>query len=253
MTRIGERIRYFGGFAAGTLWLLICCVAGFLTLPFGRGSRQSVRIFARSFCGGLAKMLGWKIVVENSEGFVAHRPCVFVANHQSFLDVILFGAAVPPRTVAAGKKEIRRIPIFGWFFAASGNILLDRGNPHQTTAALQKAAETIRRDRISVWMMPEGHRNDGKTLLPFRTGAFRLAAEAGVPVVPVVGEPIRAVADTRRMLARRGEFRIRVLEPLATDGVETPLKMTRLVDRARDWMQKAFDDLSATRTSPSKS
>ena len=246
MKHVVERLRFLAGFAGGILWLLVCCGAASLTLPFGRRSRLPVRVFARLFCGGLTAALGWKVRVENAPGFEAHRPCVFIANHQSFLDVILFGAAVPPRTVAAGKKEIRRIPIFGWFFAASGNILLDRGNPHQTTVAMRRAAETIRNDRVSVWMMPEGHRNDGRTLLPFRTGAFRLAAEAGVPIVPVVAEPIAAVADTRRKLARRGEFRIRVLEPLSTEGVEAPLKMTLLVDRARDRMQKAFDELAAT-------
>ena len=248
-----DRVRYVGGFAAGAIWLVVCCAVGFLTLPFGRGERLPVRIFAKLFCGGIAAAVGWRVRVENPDGFTAHRPCVFVANHQSFLDVILYGSVVPKGVVAAGKKEIARIPFFGWFFRASGNILLDRGNHPQTAAALRRAAEVIRRDGVSVWMMPEGHRNDGKTLLPFRSGAFRLAAEAGVPVVPVVAEPISAVADTKRKLAYRAEFRIRVLEPLATDSADTPIKMTQLVERARIRMQKAFDELAATGTNPSTS
>jgi 1-acyl-sn-glycerol-3-phosphate acyltransferase len=241
-----ERLRYLGGFAAGAIWLVICCTFGFLTLPFGRRRRLPVQIFGKLFCGGIASAVGWRIRVEHRERLEAHRPCVFIANHQSFVDVILFGAMVPSRTVAAGKKEIRRIPFFGWFFAASGNILFDRGNSHQTTAALQRAAETIKRDQVSVWLMPEGHRNLSPTLLPFRSGAFRLAHMAGVPVVPVVGEPLRAVTDTKRKLARRGEFRIRVLEPLATGSADTPLKMNQLVERARRQMQIAYDDLAAT-------
>ncbi len=244
-----NRLRYFGGFAAGAIWLIVCCAVGFAFLPFGRRERLAVRVFAKLFCGGILAAVGWRVRVENPEGFTSHRPCVFVANHQSFLDVLLFGAIVPKGTVAAGKKEIARIPFFGWFFRASGNILLDRGNHPQTAAALHRAAEIIRREGLSVWMMPEGHRNDGKTLLPFRSGAFRLAAEAGVPIVPVVAEPISAVADTKRKLAHRGEFRIRVLEPIATDAAETPLKMAQLVERARNRMQKAFDELAATRTS----
>ena len=241
-----DRLRYLGGFAAGAVWLIVCCAAGFVLLPFGRRRRLAIRVFARMFCGGIAAAVGWRVRVENPDGFTSRRPCVFIANHQSFLDVLLFGAVVPAGTVAAGKKEIALIPFFGWFFRASGNILLDRGNRPQTAEALHRAAEILRRDGISVWMMPEGHRNDGRTLLPFRSGAFRLAAEAGVPVVPVVAEPISAVADTRRKLARRGEFRIRVLEPIATDGADTPMKMTQLVERARNRMQKAFDELSAT-------
>jgi 1-acyl-sn-glycerol-3-phosphate acyltransferase len=245
---IVDRIRYLGGFAAGAVWLIVCCAIGFLFLPFRRRERLAVRVFARLFCGGIAAAVGWRVRVENPEGFTSSRPCVFVANHQSFLDVLLFGAVVPKGTVAAGKKEIAYIPFFGWFFRASGNILLDRGNRPQTAAALHGAAAILRKDGLSVWMMPEGHRNDGRTLLPFRSGAFRLAAEAGVPIVPVVAEPIAAVADTKRKLAHRGEFRIRVLEPIPTEGAETPLKMAQLVERTRHRMQKAFDELAAART-----
>lgn len=229
----------------GAIWLVVCCLFGFLLLPFGRRERLPVHLFAKLLCGGITAAVGWRVQVENPEGLVAARPCVFVANHQSFVDVVLYGMVVPKGTVAAGKREIASIPFFGWFFRASGNILLDRGNPSQTTAALHRAARIIREDRVSVWMMPEGHRNDGKTLLPFRSGAFRLAAAAGVPIVPVVAEPISAVADTKRMLARRGVFRVRVLEPIPTGSAATPMKMNQLVERARNRMQKAFDELSA--------
>jgi 1-acyl-sn-glycerol-3-phosphate acyltransferase len=247
---IARRLRFVTGFLGGALWLLVCCGIGFLVLPFGRRSRLAVRVVAKLLCGGIAAAMGWRVRVENAEQLTANRPCVFVANHQSFLDVILFGTIVPPATVAAGKKEIAAIPFFGWFFRASGNILLDRGNRPQTTVALHRAADVIRRDRISVWMMPEGHRNDGHTLLPFRSGAFRLAAQAGVPVVPVVAEPVAAVADTGRLLTWPGTFRVRVLEPIATDDADTPLKMSQLVDRARHRMQSAFDELALAANQP---
>ena len=66
--------------------------------------------------------------------------------------------------------------------------------------------------------MPEGHRNTGTELLPFKSGAFRLAVAARVPVVPIVAEPLTAILDTQRRRARPGRLPMRVLDPVSTEG-----------------------------------
>jgi 1-acyl-sn-glycerol-3-phosphate acyltransferase len=162
-------------------------------------------------------MMGWKIDVANRERLDA-GPCVIVANHQSFLDVVTFGSIFPKRTVSAGKREIGRIPVFGWFYRLSGNLVIDRSDPRGARGSLDDAARTIREERVSVWFMPEGHRNRGPELLPFKTGAFRLAAAAGVPIIPIVAEPLAVIADTERSLARPGTLRMTVLEPIPADA-----------------------------------
>lgn len=241
---MGDTLRFYAGFAVGVPWLLICAIAGFARLAFGPRDRSATTFYARLFCGGLARLLGWKIAVDRPAVLAQSRPCVFVANHQSILDVIVFGAIVPSRTVAIGKKEIGRIPLFGGFFRAAGNITVDRGHPEQTTAALAEAADAIRNERISVWMMPEGHRNAGPTLLPFKTGAFRLAAAAGVPVLALVAEPLPVIVDTRGRRTRPGTLRIRVLDPIAVaDG--SPSGAAEAAAETRRRMQEAFDALRA--------
>jgi 1-acyl-sn-glycerol-3-phosphate acyltransferase len=198
---------------AGGLWFFVCSAVGLVALVLTRGSRDSVYQFARWFCGGVVKLMGWRIEIDH-EKLNASRPDVFVSNHQSIMDVLVFGAIVPRRTVAIGKVELARIPLFGWFFVQSGNLVIDRGNSEAARKMLAAAGKRLQAEGLSVWVTPEGHRNDSGELLPFKTGAFRLAATARVPIVPVVAEPLEAVVDTKRLLARRGTLRISVLAPV---------------------------------------
>lgn len=244
-----EKIRFYAGFAAGLVWLVVCSAVGFVRLAFGPKDRSATTFYARLFCTRLARAVGWSIDVDRPRALEDHRPCVFVSNHQSILDVIVFGAMVPSRTVALGKKEVGRIPLFGWFFRAAGNLIVDRGNSAQTGAALGRAGDIVRDEGISVWIMPEGHRNDGATLLPFKTGAFRLAAAAGVPIVPVVAEPLAAVVNTSTRRTRAGPLRIRVLDPIPPPGPDGE-SIGAAAAAARARMQEALDDLRRDAPAP---
>ncbi len=161
MKRSIERLSYFAGFLAGGLWFLFCSALGIVWLLLAPRNRRTLYVFGQVFCRGVARLMGWRIEVANRDRLDDARPCVFVANHQSFLDVVTFGSIFPKRTVSAGKREIGRIPIFGWFYRISGNLIIDRGNPRGARDSLEEAARTIREESVSVWFMPEGHRNTG--------------------------------------------------------------------------------------------
>ena len=227
----------------GGLWFILCSALGILWLLASPGNRQTLYMYGRVFCRGLVRMMRWEIQVENRGRLDAFRPCVFVANHQSFLDVVTFGAIFPKKTVSAGKREIDKIPVFGWFYRLSGNLVIDRGNPRGALASLEEAGRTIREEGVSVWFMPEGHRNTGPSLLPFKSGAFRLAKAAGVPIVPIVAEPLTVIADTRRYLARAGRLRVRVLEPVSA-GEVAQQEAADLATAVRARMQEELDDLT---------
>ena len=83
------------------------------------------------------------------------------------------------------KKALRFIPFFGQLYWLSGNILIDRKNKSKAKGTIDNAASKIKRDKISVWMFPEGTRSYGRGLLPFKTGAFHTAMQADVEVVPI--------------------------------------------------------------------
>src|SRR5262249_44662836 len=232
---IKERLLFYYGCLFGGAYFLICSTVGILWLLFQRGNRQTLYVYGRVFCRGLVTMMGWSIDAENRDWLDAFRPCVIVGNHQSFLDVVTFGAVFPRRTVSAGKREIGRIPIFGWFYRLSGNLIIDRAHARSALESLEQAGRTMREEKIAVWFMPEGHRNRGAELLPFKPGAFRLAIASGAPIVPIVAEPLTVICDTSRQLARPGRLRVRVLEPVLTEGLD-PKELPALVFSVRSKM-----------------
>ncbi|MCA1582597.1 MAG: 1-acyl-sn-glycerol-3-phosphate acyltransferase [Acidobacteria bacterium] len=235
-----ERLAFFLGFLAGGIWFFLCSAAGLLALLVTHGSRNNVFLFARFFCGGVVRLMGWRIDVDAAK-LSGSRPCVFVSNHQSIMDLLVYGAIVPRRTVAVGKREISKIPLFGWFFRASGNLVIERGNSEAAREMLAAAARRLKEEGVSVWFMPEGTRNAGRELLPFKTGAFRLAAAAGVPVVPVVAAPLDAIVDTERFRSRRGRLAVRVLGPITVGGEEEAIAAA--ARETRDRMQRELEAL----------
>jgi 1-acyl-sn-glycerol-3-phosphate acyltransferase len=240
-----ERAAFFLGFLAGGIWFFVCSAVGLLGLLLSGGARIFVFLFARAFCGGVVRMMRWRVQVEHRERLYATRPCVFVGNHQSVMDLLTFGAIVPKKVVAVGKKELGKIPLFGWFFRFSGNLVIDRGSSEDARRMLDEAARRLRDEGVSVFFMPEGHRSKGPELLPFKTGAFRLAAAAGVPVVPVVAEPLDRIVDTVNRRARPGVYRFRVLEavPCSDPGEDA---VAALAAEVRARMQRELDDLRRT-------
>jgi 1-acyl-sn-glycerol-3-phosphate acyltransferase len=244
---IVEKLHFYLGYFLGGIWFILCSAAGIVWLLFSPRNRQTLYVYGKVFCRGLTRMMGWKVEVENRERMEAFRPCVIVANHQSFLDVVTFGSVFPRRTVSAGKREIGRIPVFGWFYRLSGNLIIDRSDARQARDSLQAAAEAMRSEKIAVWFMPEGHRNTGPELLPFKSGAFRLAIAAQAPIVPLVAEPLAVIADTKRRRARIGRLQVRVLDPVPTAGL-TVKDVPALLSTVRSRMQETLEELRRRRS-----
>jgi 1-acyl-sn-glycerol-3-phosphate acyltransferase len=187
--------------------------------------------------------MGWKLDVD-AVRLAQFRPCVFLANHQSIMDIFVFGAVVPRKTVAVAKREISRIPLFGWFFVRSGNLIIYRGSSEAARRMLEVAARRLRSEGLSVWFMPEGHRNATPTLMPFKTGAFRLALAAGVAVVPVVAAPLESIVDTRRLLSWPGRLAISVLDPVPPPRDATEESLAGWAEAVRAAMQRERDRLA---------
>lgn len=96
----------------------------------------------------------------------------------------------PGRSAMVAKKELKRIPVFGQYLTYAGTVFLDRSNSSNAVKSLVEAGRIIKSHKISVWLFPEGTRTlkPENTLRDFKKGAFHLAIEAGVPIIPVVCE-----------------------------------------------------------------
>jgi 1-acyl-sn-glycerol-3-phosphate acyltransferase len=124
----------------------------------------------------------WRLRVEGR--WPAGGPFVVVANHQSILDILLL-SHVPREMKWVAKDELFRIPWVGWMLRMSGDIAIRRGHAESGGEALSRARAYLARG-MSVIIFPEGTRSARGTLLPFKSGAFRLALDAGVPVLPIM-------------------------------------------------------------------
>jgi lysophosphatidate acyltransferase len=139
------------------------------------------------------------------------RPAVFIGNHQTELDVLMLGAMFPKWCSVTAKSDLKHIPVLGWFMRLSGSIFIDRKNSKDAREAMAGAAQEIQSRQQSVYMFPEGTRSYTKepVLLPFKKGAFHLAVQAGVPIVPVVVANYSNILHIKSMVFRSGKIPIK--------------------------------------------
>ncbi|WP_373096804.1 HAD-IB family hydrolase [Zhongshania sp.] len=133
---------------------------------------------------GLA-IAGIKVNIVNEHKLWEHRPAVFILNHQSKLDFFLFYNIIRRELTGVVKKEAENVPIIGPFLKMAEMSFLDRSNSKRAIEALQPAVDRLRRG-LSVAISPEGTRSYTPRVGEFKKGAFHIARQAGVPIIPVV-------------------------------------------------------------------
>jgi len=146
----------------------------------------------------MVPLLGVKVELRGLEHLQGDAPRVIVANHQNSLDLFICPLAVVERTVSIGKKSLKWIPIFGQIYWISGNILIDRKRGHKAAQSMSYAKNMMMARKLKVWVFAEGTRSYGRGLLPLKTGAFRLAADAQVPIVTVCVSDTNKTVDMNR-------------------------------------------------------
>ncbi|KAH6627667.1 hypothetical protein F5144DRAFT_280746 [Chaetomium tenue] len=177
---------------------------------------------ARSFKYIMGFSTGVTFDVEDPGNYLETvRPAVFLGNHQTELDVLMLGCMFPKYCSVTAKASLKKVPFLGWFMALSGSVFLDRANSKDARQAMQGAANEIRDKRQSVYMFPEGTRSYSKEpmLLPFKKGAFHLAVQAQVPIVPVVVANYSHILWPKGLVFNNGRIPCKVLDPIPTTGL----------------------------------
>jgi 1-acyl-sn-glycerol-3-phosphate acyltransferase len=155
------------------------------------------------------------------------------------IDIIACAAAIPHDYGYAAKAELRSVPFIGSVLERCACVFVDRSNPRRAVQSIREAAALIRGGN-SVLVYPEGERTYGPYLLPFMRGAFMLAVEAGVPLVPVVQLDNYAALDEKRRVARPGTVHVVIGEPIPTAGY-TRKDIPELVDRVFGVMARELE------------
>lgn len=211
-----------------------------LTAPFDPGRYAAGRMFRRLAVMQVAMNPLWRFRVSGEHIDDPRRPYVAVSNHESYADIFLI-SHLPWEMKWLAKDAIFKIPVMGWMMRMVGDIPVRRGERSSGISALAGCRDRLAK-RASVMIFPEGTRSPHSDMLPFRDGAFRLAIEAGVPILPFV------VAGTREAMAK-GTFRfqktsaeVRVLPPVETTGL-TIDDVAALRERVRALIGEARDVL----------
>ncbi|KAF2431378.1 acyltransferase-domain-containing protein [Tothia fuscella] len=183
---------------------------------------------ARAFKWSMYLATGvWFDIVEGEEYLQKTRPAVFVGNHQTELDVLFLGAVFPKYISVSAKRSLKWTPILGQFMWASKTIFIDRANSQSARATFDSAASTMNTEKQSVFIFPEGTRSYSQqpALLPFKKGAFHLAVQAQVPVVPIVAANYSNVLTMKggwkKWKFTSGRIPVKVLRPIKTAGLKS--------------------------------
>ena len=191
-----------------------------------------------SLIGDLGTQLaGINLVVKGKEN-LAHRPAVFIFNHQSNADFLVMAKLIRKDAVAIAKKELKYTPI-GPFFSAAGIIFIDRKDKDKAIEAMKPAVETLH-NGISVAIAPEGTRSYDYNLGQFKKGAFHLAMQAGVPIIPIVIKNAHDIMPRGTSFVRPAIVEVVVQKPVSTAGW-TKNNLNKKIKMVRDGYLKELN------------
>lgn len=247
MQRLFELIQFYLRVFLMIVWVMVASV---LVLPLAivRWKNPNNNKLFGIIYGPVSQLLmGIKVEVEGWEHWTKHQPCIYVCNHQSALDMTTFSKVLAPGALVIGKKEVSYIPIFGFLFAAFGNVLIDRKNRTHAVAGLNEAVDALKKHGNSLFIFPEGTRNrEAIALLPFKKGPFYMALAAQVPLLPMVCSRVGHIVNFDQKIAKSGTVKIRILPPIVTQG-KTEADVEALLQETYQKMQKAFEEINVAR------
>ena len=212
------------------VWLPWLALVFVVTAPFDPGRYAVGRWFRRAAMTCVALNPLWRFRTSGVRIADPRRPYVAVSNHESFADIFLI-SHLPWEMKWLAKVELFRIPIMGWMMRMAGDIPVRREARSSRVEALEGCRDRLRKN-VSVMIFPEGTRSRTGDLLPFKDGAFRLAIEAQVPILPLVVTGTRSARQKGSFLFGRARAEVRALEPIPTTGL-THHDVAALRDRVR--------------------
>jgi 1-acyl-sn-glycerol-3-phosphate acyltransferase len=182
---------------------------------------------------------GVKVKVHGLKNIRRPGHYIYVSNHVSAFDIPAVVVGIPDRIRIVFKKELQKIPFFGWALKFGDYIKIDRGKRVSAMRSLEKAASKMR-EGASVLLFAEGTRSKDGKLQPFKRGAFTLASKSGVPIVPVTINGSSRILPKNTLKLRPGTIHLVLDEPIPTEGYNTKEGELQLMEKVRNAVAKNF-------------
>ncbi len=189
--------------------------AGLPMRALGASEREATNISLSAWTSVASAIARLKLLIDGEEHLWSHRPAVFIFNHQSAVDVLITARMLREDVIGVAKKEIKHQLPMGIVFTYTGAVFIDREHVGDPRLALKPAVDALRAGR-SVVIAPEGTRSRDGKLGSFKLGAFHMARQAGVPIVPIIIHNAQDALPYKGIVVHPAEVKVTVLPPQPT-------------------------------------
>lgn len=226
-TLAGRLLYWWSLFVAGALLVIF----GPPVLLFAWVTRHHDLVYPWAFFGARnwLRLSGMKVSVRGLELLDHNQSYVFISNHRSYLDTATLFAYLGRRIGLIAKKELLKVPILGYGMGFVNVMAIDRTNRDRALVTMQAATDRLR-SGISFGVFAEGTRAKPGEFLPFKKGAFYMAAQAGVPIVPVAMKKTDLLMGKGTGVAMTGTIEMVLLPPINTKGVASDVEVQALIE-----------------------
>lgn len=235
---------WFTGIMMLVVFFPVSLIIWILTLPVDRNRIVMHRILVLQSIMLVRLIPFWKLKIEGKEKIPQDQTFIMISNHSSLADILMINC-LGCNFKWISKIENTKVPVLGWYLRMADYIIVDRADDESKVNMLTRSMDCLRQG-ISLMIFPEGTRAQGNSPGMFKRGAFQLAIEAGVPILPIV------LKGTGDLLPKHGfllgdnrQIILRVLDPVCPESFGTSDAL-ELGERFRKLISSALNEIPET-------
>ncbi len=181
-----------------------------------------------------------RVKIRNLDRIDKNQSCIYIPNHLSFFDIFSLLAYLPVNFKFILKKELMRLPVFGWAVKRAGYISIDRSSPSKARYTFKQAVKMIQSGN-SIVIFAEGTRSKDGTLQPLKKGAFQLAIASGSPIVPIAIKGSNTILKKGDFKIKSGVINMQVGQPILTTGY-TAKSISGLIEKVTVSLREMLEE-----------
>lgn len=216
-----------------TFHTIICSILAIIFSLVDRSFNLYFKL-SRYFSGGILFLSGIKLKITGLENFDPNGTYVYVSNHASQYDIVTMQKSVPNRMAIIFKRELAKIPLFGWQLVMGPYIMIDRKKMRNALNSIETAKKTMKEKKVSILVFAEGTRSLTGEIQPFKRGAFKMVSGVGYPIIPVSISGSDKIMPKGTIKLKSGEIHVHYGSPISTEGISTRQDEIDLMNQVRE-------------------
>ncbi len=217
------------------LWAIAAIIVG----VFSRYSHIIYKTIVPSWSDIIVFLSGIRIELNGKKNIQPDQSYIVVSNHQSHMDIPVLVSQLPLRLTFLAKKELFKIPFFGWGMQAAGVLKIDRSNRQKAIQTLKNAEKVILENNLSVMSFPEGTRSKDGNIHSFKKGPFVLAINTSLPILPISIRGTFDILPKKKLMIKPGRVQVKIHPSVQTHDYSFETR-NKLVEKVRQKIVKGF-------------